>query len=146
MPGRGHETFDHTADMGIRGWADNLPGALEETAQAMFEMIFDGEGVDPEEEIEIIASGNDRGEILVEFLNELLTAADMAETALTGVAIGRLTREEDGRWTLEGAARGVKRSRYPDRLLSEVKAATWQGLSVREDEDKSWVAQCVIDM
>jgi SHS2 domain-containing protein len=40
---RGHDTIEHTADMGICGWGRIENDAFEEAALAMFELMVDGE-------------------------------------------------------------------------------------------------------
>ena len=77
MTGRGHETLDHTADMGLRGWRTSPAQAFEETALAMFDLMVDRSGVVAQKEFRLSIGGMDLTELLVEFLNELLSLADI---------------------------------------------------------------------
>lgn len=142
---RGHETIDHTADMGIRGWGRTPAEAFEETAAAMFEIIVNAERLAPSRQIGISCEGDDLAGLLVEFLNGCISEADVSGTVLIDVSIGALG-ERSGRWYVEATALGVPVADARDRLLVEVKAATCYGASVLERGPDAWVARCVVDL
>jgi SHS2 domain-containing protein len=146
MLSRGHETVDHTADMGIRGWGRTPGEALEETAAAMFELMVDARGLDPSRRSTMSRAGVDLTELLVEFLNGMLSDADLSGTVYLGAAVTRLEKISDGTWALDAAIEGVPLAEVRDRLRIEVKAATYCGASVREPDPGVWVAQCVVDL
>ncbi len=145
MLSRGHETIDHTADMGIRGWGRTPAEAFEEAAAAMIGLMIDGKGLVPSKHLKIASEGADLVELLLEFLNDILTEGDLAETAVLEVAVPRLERV-DGKWKLTAVVRGLPLSEARGRLLVEVKAATFYGASVKECEPGMWVARCVVDL
>ena len=145
MSMRGHETVDHTADMGIRGWGQTREQAFEEIAAAMFELTVDAAGCAPSKRIAISCMGKDLTELLLEFLNGLISQADVSGTILFKVSVEAVTRR-DGGWTIGALAEGVPVAEIRDRLLVEVKAATYYGAVVREREPGIWVAQCVVDL
>lgn len=145
MIGRGHETIDHTADMGIRGWGATPAEAFEETARAMFGLAADIDGIEPSVAVPLRRRGRDLTELLLEFLNALIADADVREVAFCGVFVERLA-ERRGGWIVEATARGAPLAAVRERLLVEVKAATFYGASVRRGEDGRWIAQCVVDM
>jgi SHS2 domain-containing protein len=145
MAQRGHETLDHTADMGLRGWGATPAEAFEETALAMFDLMLERRGVSPEESYPLSMGGRDLPGLLVEFLNELLSLGDIEDTAFVTIAVGSL-RGSGGEWELEAVAGGIPRERCGERLLAEVKAATWYGASVERDSNGRWVAGCVVDL
>ncbi len=145
MGKRGHETIDHTADMGIRGWGESPLEALEEIALAMFELIAEREDIATSREIDIACEGNDLRELLVEFLNQFLLKADLEEMVFADVKIDRLS-ETEGAWALDARARGAPKSEAVDKLLREVKAATYYGALVENDGSGNWEAQCVVDL
>ncbi len=145
MTGRGHETLEHTADMGLRGWGGSPAEAFEETALAMFDLMVDRHGAAAETDHRLSIGGRDLTGLLIEFLNELLSFADIEDTAFVSVRIERL--EGGGEeWDLDAVIGGIPRGKCRKRLLSEVKAATWYGASVGRDSDGRWVAGCVVDM
>ncbi len=145
MKSRGHETMEHAADMGIRGWGATVPEAFEEVAAAMVELMIDRDGLVPSNELKIGCDGADPVELLLEFLNEILAEADLAGLAVLSVKIKEFAKEK-GQWELEAVARGVPIAGVRDRLLVEVKAATIYGASVKEEKPGRWVAQCVVDL
>ena len=145
MLSRGHETVDHTADMGIRGWGRTPEEAFEEAAAAMFELMADARGLDPSRRSTISREGADLTELLIEFLNGMLSDADLSGTIYLGAAITRF-ENAGGTWALDAAITGVPLAEVRDRLRIEVKAATYCGASVREQDPGVWVARCVVDL
>jgi SHS2 domain-containing protein len=145
MNNRGHETIDHAADMGIRGWGRTPAEAFEEAAAAMIGIMIDGTGLVPSKRIDIAREGADLVELLLEFLNAILVEGDLAETAVLSAAVESLSRV-NGVWKVAAIARGLPLSEVRDRLLVEVKAATFYGASVEEHEQGSWMARCVVDL
>lgn len=145
MRARGHDTIEHTADMGIRGWGGGMAEAFEETALAMFELMADIDGLAADRAVHVSCAGADREELLVEFLNALLSRTDIDEVVLVSVEITALERRGD-EWMLAARARCAPRAHAAGRLLAEVKAATYYGASVRESGRGRWEARCVVDL
>ncbi|MCK4236470.1 MAG: archease [Candidatus Krumholzibacteria bacterium] len=145
MSSRGHETLDHTADMGIRGWGASASEAFEETAAAMFELILDTSVVEASQEIVIYCEGSELEYLLVEFLNAIISKSDIEEIAFVSVDIVRM-EVVDGKWVIEAIARGLPRSLVVDGFFTEVKAATYCGVAVREIVSGAWEAQCIVDL
>jgi SHS2 domain-containing protein len=145
MANRGHETLEHTADMGLRGWGESPAEAFEETALAMFDLMVDREGASAESDYELSIGGSELTGLLIEFLNEILSLADIEETTFVSVRIERLEKE-GGEWDLQAVMGGIPREKCRGRLLSEVKAATWYGASVEHEGRGRWTASCVVDL
>lgn len=131
--------------MGIRGWGRTPAEAFEEAAAAMIGLMIEGKGLVPSKRLKIAREGADLIELLLEFLNGILAEGDLAETAVLDVAVGSLVRV-DGTWKLTAVASGLPLSEVRERLLVEVKAATFYGASVEESEPGMWVARCVVDL
>jgi SHS2 domain-containing protein len=145
MSRRGHDTLEHTADMGLRGWGESIQQAFEEIAKAMFELTADVRGLNATREVGIHCRGSDREELLIELLNNLLLRSDIDGVVFVDLDIERLD-DEAGLYTVEATAHGVPMREVKDRLLIEVKAATYCGASVKEDESGMWSACCVVDV
>ena len=83
-PKRGHREVEHTADWGLEVWAPDLPGLMEEAARGMFELM----AVEVSEESrchrQLEIGADDREQLLVSFLEELLFIADSEELAFDG--------------------------------------------------------------
>lgn len=145
--GRGHETIEHTADMGIAGWGCGEFEAFEEVALALFELVVEREGLKSTREVDIEAEGEDYEELLVDFLNNLLMKADIEEIAFLDVEVKVIVIDTPtNKFCLKAVARGLSRSRVRDRLLREVKAATYLGVSVGRDESGRTRATVVVDL
>ena len=131
--------------MGIAGWGTTPAEAFEEIASAMFELMVDPRGLRSSRRSTIACEGIDITELLIEFLNALLSRADVSETVFLKATVSALERR-GGAWALEGVAEGVSLDEARERLLVEVKAATYYGASVAEDGAGGWIARCVVDL
>ncbi len=144
---RGHETVEHTADMGLTGWGRFENEAFEEVALAMFELIVDGEGIEPRKNIPISAEGKDEKELLVDFLNTLLTVADIEELVFLDVDVRMIWGDNaTHEFFLDAVAHGVPIGEVRERLLQEVKAVTYYGVSLGRDQSGNTRATVVVDL
>lgn len=133
------EIFEHRADVGIRGRGRTLEEAFADAATAMFSVMVDLDTVRPLETFEVEVSASDEGALFVEWLNELLSLAD-----LNGAVFSEFEVEISGN-CLKGRARGEPWDLEMHEPKTEVKAATYSSLSVKH-EDGSYVAQCIVDV
>ena len=69
---RGYETFEHTADIGIRAWGSNLAEVFEEAAKALFSIIVDLETVTPRQKLKVELTADSSEELFFNWLKELL--------------------------------------------------------------------------
>lgn len=123
-PERGHREVEHTADWGLDVWAADLPGLLEEAARGMFELM--GAAASDEDrchrQLEIAA--DDREQLLVSFLEELLFLVESEKLAIDGFLLKLAGNKLLAR--LEGGA-----------IVSqdkEIKAVTFHNLEIGETE------------
>ncbi len=133
------ETFEHAADIGIRGFGTTMEEALENAARALYSVMVNIDAVKPNEKRTIAVSASDNELLLVEWLNALLSLSDIERMVFSKFAVTR-----DGA-TVTGVAWGeeLDRDRHMPRV--EVKAATYHMLRV-DNEDGRYVAQCVVDV
>jgi len=130
------ETFDHTADLGLRIHAADLPDLFRAAAEGLFDVIAaNREDVRPEQSETIRLTADSTLELLVGWLNELIFRSE-TEHRLYGrfdVAL-----DADGR-VLDAVIHGEPID--PDRhvLDHEVKAVTHHGLSIGR-EGPGWMA------
>ncbi len=142
-----HEFFEHKADIGIRGIGKTLQEAFEEIARAMFEIMFDLTQVGMDINVEIKVNAQNLEELLVEWLNALLTEKDIHNTVFAHFKIEKIKQIENGDWILEGKAYGEELNIEKHKPEVEVKAATYSQLKVYFDKKRRrWVAQCVVDV
>src|SRR5437763_16267089 len=124
-----YETFEHTADLGLRIRAADLQTVFAEAGQALFEVIVeDLATVRPLQAIEVRLQEDDRELLLFDWLKELLYHFD-AEHML----FGKFEVKLDG-GSLTATAWGEPLDRTRHVLEHEVKAITYHGLSVVEVE------------
>ncbi len=137
------ETFEHKADMGIRGVGKSREEAFSECAKAMFSIMIDLEQIEKKEEKEVIVTSYDLEQLLVEWLNELLYLKDVHSMFFSGFEIKEIKKKRKG-YELNGKVFGEKMNDAQE-VKTEVKAATYSGLRV-EREDIIWKAQCIVDV
>ncbi len=145
MNRNGHETLEHTADMGVRGWGENIETAFKEAALAMIGLMAELDRLRIKRRIKLECSEPELEDLLVEFLNRLLSQIDLEE--LVCVDINVITIERlGGNYCLKATAGCIKREEVKERLLVEVKAATYYGARVVLLESGIWEAVCVVDI
>ncbi|HJT76884.1 MAG TPA: archease [Gemmataceae bacterium] len=135
-----YETFEHTADLGLRVRSPDLGTLFAEAARALFAAVVeDLAAVQPLQRSDVQVAGTDREYLLFDWLKALLYRFDadhlvfsrfevrVAATGLTGTAWGE---------PLD-----------PDRhaLAHEVKAITYHGLRVEQTAD-GWLAEVIVDI
>lgn len=135
-----YETFEHTADLGLRIRAGNLDALFVDAAKALFSVIVeDLSSVETRQKIGIQLTGEDREFLLFDWLKELLYHFD-AEHLL----FGQFEVHVDERG-LKGTAWGEPLDRSRHALEHEVKAITYHGLRVEETSD-GWLAEVIVDI
>ncbi|WP_456481886.1 archease [Methanopyrus sp.] len=138
------EEIEHTADAAFRVWADTPEDLLVEAAKALFDLITDLDAVEPREEVEIEAEGEDLVELLHDWLEEIHFRHEVDGMLFSDFEVRELKEDEDG-WKVRGVARGEPYD--PDRhpFHTEVKAVTYHNMRV-ERENGRWVAEYVVDL
>lgn len=134
-----YETFEHEADIGIRGFGQSIEEAFENAALALYSVMIDVDRVKSAEKKMISVSAPDRELLLVEWLNALLSLSDIERIVFSKFAVNITDL------TLSGTAWGEKLDKTRHRLGVEVKGATYHMLSIREQNGK-FAAQCVVDV
>jgi SHS2 domain-containing protein len=132
------ETFEHKADMGVRGFGKSVDEAFQEGAKAMFFVECNVKKVKPLEKAKIKASAQNVEELFVEWLNQLL-----AESSIRNMLFSKFNvKIKDNK--LIGYVFGEKIQKKHE-LKVEVKAATYSQLKVFQNK-KKWICQCIVDV
>jgi SHS2 domain-containing protein len=135
-----YETFDHTADLGLRIRAADLDTLFVEAAQALFATVVeDLATVRPLQRIDVEIPGNEIDFLLFDWLRELLYHLD-AEHLLFGKF--EVHVRADG---LTALAWGEPLDRSRHNMEHEVKAITYHGLRVEKVGDL-WEAEVIVDI
>jgi SHS2 domain-containing protein len=136
----GYEILEHTGDIGIRVWADDLKGLFAEAARALFDIITDRKKVVARLKREVAVQGSGKEELMVAWLNELLYLHEVEELLFCDFALSKI---EQG--SLKGVARGEKFQEGHHLIKTAVKAVTYHLLEVTE-QDGRWQAQIIFDI
>ncbi|HEY1189812.1 MAG TPA: archease [Gemmata sp.] len=135
-----HELFEHTADLGLRATAPDLPSLFAEMGRCLLSaMVEDPASVRSAQEVRIEIAGSDREFLLFDWLKELLLRF---ETDRLLFAAFEVTLTATG---LEATARGENYDPERHALAHEVKAITYHELKVTEHTD-GWLAEVIVDI
>ncbi len=136
----GFTTFEHEADIGIKGWGTSLEEAFAQAAHAMFSLIRSNvQQLPARYKIQVHAGGYDLESLFVDWLNSLLAQADLNNLVLCKFDL------EIQDLQLAGAAWGAEQKQDPEQQGVEVKGATFTELQVVRVQEL-WIAQCVVDV
>jgi SHS2 domain-containing protein len=135
-----YETFDHTADLGLRIRAADLSSLFAEAGKALFAVIVeDLDTVQPAQQVEIHLDFDQKDYLLFDWLTTLLYHFDTEHLVLSRFDVSVSNAGLDGRaW-----GEPLDRSRHA--LLHEVKAITYHGLKVEHRSD-GWLAEVIVDI
>lgn len=134
-----YETFEHEADIGIRGFGFSMEESFACCALAMFDLMSEDVHTQGEsEKVYIQTAGFDLESLLVAWLNELITQADLHSVIFRDFQIKisdlQLTAHAWGEYFVPGIDQGI-----------EVKGATLAEAKV-EQSGGYWMSQCIVDV
>jgi len=134
------ETFEHEADVGVRGRGATLAEAFGGAATALTAVICDPRTVQPREAVTIACAAPELDLLLVDWLNALVF-----EMATRHMLFSRFeVTIADG--TLEARAWGEALDAARHQPAAEVKGVSFCELRVARQADGDWLAQCVVDV
>ncbi len=135
-----YETFDHTADVGIRIRADTLSALFADAGRGLFSLIVENlADVRPVNEIHFTVEGDDPALLLFDWLAELLYVFETRHVLLVDFTVALSGRG------LSATGRGEPYDPARHQLDHEVKAITYHGLDVRE-VDQGWEGVVIVDI
>lgn len=134
------EHFPHMADIGVRGIGATREQAFEQAALAMTAVITDAAGVAPREVVEIECEAPNEELLLADWLNALVFEMSTRKMLFSRFVV------RFGGTRLAGEAWGERVDPNRHHPAVEVKGATYTELKVSQQQDGTWVAQCVVDV
>lgn len=135
-----YETFEHTADLGLRIRAPDLDALFAEAGQALFSAIVENpDAIEPRQAVTLELSGDDRAYLLFDWLNEWLYRYEAEHLVFSRFEV---QVRDDG---LHGTAWGEPLDRGKHVLDHEVKAITYHQLRVEQTAD-GWLAEVIVDI
>jgi SHS2 domain-containing protein len=135
-----YETFEHTADLGLRVRAPDMETLFAEAGAALSSIIVDDLAtVLPQERREVKLSADEPAYLLFDWLRNLLYCFDAEHMLFSRFEVHI---DADG---LVGSAWGEPLDRARHMLGHEVKAITYHGLRV-EKAGSAWLAEVIVDI
>lgn len=134
------EYFDHTADVGITAWGEDLQDAFSAAGLGLFTLMADLDDVREEECVEVSVEADSVEDLLVSWLNELLFVFDVHNLLFKRLEVTDL----NGRG-LRAKCYGERFDPQRHRLKLGVKGATYHQLSVEQIE-QGYRVRVVVDV
>jgi SHS2 domain-containing protein len=135
-----YETFEHTADIGIRARAGTLDELFAEAARGLFSVVVaNPESIRPTQDLSFRVRGDRNDELLLDWLDELLYASSTRHLVFCDFHV------RVGAAGLDATARGEPIDPQRHHLDVEVKAITYHGLKVQHQGD-GWLAEVIVDI
>lgn len=130
-----YKILDHTADLRIEVKGKGIEGLFVSSAEALTDLLVDIDSVDRKYNIEVSANGDNRGELLVDFLRELLFLFSVKGKIFSKFDIMKLS---DKKITVRCFGEDFDPKRHE--LKIEIKAITYHGLEITESNGFFWVS------
>ncbi len=135
-----YETFDHTADVGIRVFGRTVEEVFVNAAYALFDQWTDLRKVRKQISQEISVQGADREDLLIRWLGELLFLGESRGFLFKEFMVRSLDST-----SLKAVARGEIFDPSRHRFRTEIKAVTYHRVEVKEVDGK-WEARIIFDV
>jgi len=135
-----YQLIDHTADIGIIVYGNDLPEVFSNAAYSMFDILTDAEKIQYKEKLELQVTANSVEELLITWLDELLFRYETERLICNQFSI---TKMNDNSLTAIAFGEKVDRSRHD--IKTEIKNVTYHQMRV-EKTDSGWEAQIIFDV
>ncbi|MCD6417015.1 MAG: archease [Planctomycetes bacterium] len=129
--GRGHGTFEHTSDLGLRAWGRDLTELFDEAGAGLIELMLDPATVRPKETRQVSAEAEEPEELLIGWLEEVLFALDGEGFAPASVRVERM-----GERRVVGALVGELFSPRRHTIRTRVKAVTYHDVNIHRAQGR----------
>lgn len=134
------DIIDHTADVGITVYGENIKQLFTNAALALFSLITDIQSIKEKLWHQVEVSSEKRDDLLVEWLNELIYLFDAEQLLFNHFEIESL---DDN--SLKAICRGEKFDPARHKIKTGVKAATYHMLEIARDS-KGYRARVIFDI
>ncbi|CAH1773629.1 unnamed protein product [Owenia fusiformis] len=129
-----YEYLDHTADVQLHAWGDDLKEAFEQCAVSMFGYMTELNTVDMVDKKEIEASSDDMAGLLFQFLDECLFVFSCDPYFIVKkVRINEFNKEN---FTIKATCYGEEFDLDKHPQGTEVKAITYSNMQIYDKEDQ----------
>jgi len=135
-----YELIDHTADIGLRIFGQDLSDLFQNAGYALFDIITDISKVSPRQKRRFSLQRDCMEELLVEWLGRLLYVFDTEQLLFSSFQVFEIS---DTRLEAEAAGELYNKDIHP--VKTEVKAVTYHNLNITE-VNGVWQATTVLDI
>jgi SHS2 domain-containing protein len=135
-----YELIDHTADIGLRIFGQDLSDLFQNAGYALFDVITDISKVSPRQKRRFNLQRDCMEELLVEWLSSLLYVFDTEQLLFSSFQVFEIS---DTRLEAEAAGELYNKDFHP--VKTEVKAVTYHNLNITE-VNGVWQATTVLDI
>jgi SHS2 domain-containing protein len=134
------EILDHTADIGLVIYGENLKALFENAGEAFFRLITDLRKVRRRVERRINIGRESLDRLMVDWLSELLYLHDVENLLFKGFKV-----ESVGKDGLQAIVKGEPFREGVHVIKTEVKAVTYHRIEVRQENGR-WRAKIILDL
>lgn len=135
-----YELIDHTADVGIKAYGENISEAFENAAKGMFDIITDNSTIESKGEYKISLESDDLEQLLVDWLSELLFIFETEQMVMGEVNVD-LDIDNN---SLKAEVFGEEFDTSKHKIGAEIKAVTYHMLEVKTE--KPYHVQVLFDI
>ncbi|HED04443.1 MAG TPA: archease [Candidatus Fraserbacteria bacterium] len=139
-----YEYLEHPSEAWPVGRGATLEEAFCEGAKALFNLMTDLERVQPEVSIQVRCRSDSLETLFADWLGALLVYKDAESLVFSRFKIKQIKRQVDG-FVLEGQAWGERFDPVRHESRTDVKAATYSGLAVKQTP-RGYRVQCIVDI
>ena len=119
------EVINHTADMGIKAYGKDLAELFINAAYGMASLITDLEKVNPKDSEDILLKAENREELLVSWLNEIIYLFASKNMLFSKFEVLKIDEKH-----LRAKISGERLDTTRHQIETEFKAATYHGLKI----------------
>ena len=134
------ELLDHTADIGIMVYGEDLKSLFQNAAEAFFHLITDLKKIKLRTERKIEIGEESLERLMVDWLSELLYLYDVEH-----LLFKRFNVESVGKEGLKAKVKGEFFQEGVHMIKTGVKAVTYHQIEVRQERE-GWRARIIVDL
>jgi SHS2 domain-containing protein len=136
-----YQAFEHTGDLGVEVWGDSWEALFAHASLALVDFLAEPSRIAPVEERRWSLQAEARDRLLIRQLEELLYQFDAQGMIFSEFEITMASPER-----LECRARGERFDRERHGFKTELKAVTYHGLKLWQDEAGLYRARIIFDV
>ncbi|MGR3320113.1 MAG: archease [Candidatus Anammoxibacter sp.] len=150
--GKDYELIDHTADLGILVFGNDLNHLFANAANALSDILTDKPKVEDVKTKEIIVTGIDLEQLMINWLQEVLYYYDVYSFLFKRFDVHEIITSKHEEEASSPTSLTIKATGFGEifdhkrhSILTEVKAATYHQIEVKENNGK-WQARIIFDL